>query len=1394
MNYFYTVLLLICFAFSTNAQIIYVKTGSSGNGTSWTNARSDLKTAMDNATAGTQIWVAEGTYLPHSTDRNASFIVPNDVQVLGGFPTTGEPELEDRDPQLYPTILSGNMGSASETNDNAFTVIQMVNTSNAVLDGFSIADGNANRQGDNQAEQLSSGGGMYLAATTANQAFSSTIRNCRFENNIAISGGAIFIIGKESSTISPTFENCIFQNNRAEFGGAIHNEAITLGSNNSFFENCSFNNNEGIETGGALNNIANNGTIDFNFNACLFNTNESPVGGAIFNFPNVGSITAQVTNSIFYANTAESGGAIDNFAFGEDAISFTLSHCTFTGNRADVGAALSTFGAGAIINATNCIFWDNTAAENGGSTASNFAGGITNFNFSLVQENTCSEAGFDANCGNMIFNQNPLFVDIDNLDFTLAPCSPALNAGTNAGIPLEDFNGNDRNFGGNTDLGAVEWNGLPTLIALNEVIPTHISCNGANNGSAQVNLSGGVTPYQFLWNNDIGNTQNPQNLAPGSYQLSVEDAVGCRVTSSFTILEPTAVLATPNVLQSVTCFEGSDGSANISVEGGTMPYTFLWSNGSDMSALNNLNAGSHTVTVTDANNCETTALFQIEQAQEIVIDITIDQSISCFAVDNGAITANAVGGTGTLSFEWNNGANSNNLNNLSTGEYCLTVSDQNGCTSTACLVLEGSEEIVTSTTVLQNVNCTGENQGAASVSVEGGNMPYTFLWDNGASTATANQLSAGNHIVTITDANNCSTVAEVLITEPEALEVDILINNPTSCGQNNGVLEAIGSGGTGDYSYSWTNNETTTSIASLTAGEYCVSLTDANNCTTSICTTLEMSEAMTATISLNQNLSCFEANDGSATVEAVTGLAPFSYNWDNGETTATAIQLETGEHQVSITDAANCEEVLSITISQPEVLAINIDTINHVSSFGAADGNISASANGGTLPYTFEWDNGIGMVQNPENLAPGTYHLTLTDANGCTENTIVNIIDINLMSITSITVNNVSCNGIADGSINILVEGGEPPYVFNWDNGIEMTANPQGLIAGVYQVTISDDAGQIIEESIEVTEPTPVVLNNFSANSLLCNGDSNGMISVEVEGGLPPYAYHWGNNIPNTPNPENLNAGAYELSVTDANACEFVFSPIEISEPDALGLDPLNIQAPSCFSEADGSISFEVIGGVAPYTFDWEDTISDNNIANNLSPGTYSLTITDVNNCTFSMDFEVQATSQLQATAGSLPDNGSSNGMAWIEVEGGTPPYSLNWIDADMQTTDTVSNLIAGTYVVLITDANNCSLTTTVDVELVFSIDGIAILESLEIFPNPTTDQLSIQLLLEQSEKIHLSLWNSLGQKLEEHPLPKRQQHRLMLNLNAYHEGVYWLQLKIGKQYLSRKIVKIMGN
>lgn len=1373
MKFIYTFVFL-AIVIQANAQTIYVKPNGNGAGTSWSDAQSNLKTALDEATDGTQVWVAAGTYTPHNSDRNISFVLKSGVNILGGFPATGDPSLEDRNPNENPTILSGDIGLLNDVNDNSFTIIKAINPGNTTrIDGLVIANGHASEIESAADSTTYRAGGLYLLSDNGSSN-ALTIQNCMFSNNIAHSGAAIFTLATNNSTVIPVFENCMFTDNIAEFGGAIQNEASGNGDNNLVFSNCIFQNNESDETGGAMYNIGDGGNLSLSISKCAFYKNNSSVGGAIFNFPNNGDLTAEINNSIFYNNEAESGGAIDNFGFDTDQVNLTIMSCTFFKNSADLGGALSTFGGGVTINSTNSIFWNNTVAGEG-ATASNFAGGVTNFNYCLVEENTCSENGFSGNCNNMIFAENPLFIHPETFNFQLAACSPVLDMGTDEGISATDFMGNTRSFGSNIDLGAVEWNGSPAALSINTVTPIDISCNGQTDGRIELNITGGVEPYNI--DTDL------ENLAAGTYSIDVIDAVGCSTSTTATIIEPSALSITPTVISDLTCFSINDGSASVEVTGGTAPYTYLWDNDETSEQAHLLSAGNHEVTATDANGCQITASVNLNAPEELTASASIVTQIACGEDGNGAASVMATGGTGDYTYLWSDGSTGTDLENLSIGEHCVTVTDANNCIAFSCVTLQGSEELTITPMITQEITCHGSASGAAMVEVIGGIEPYTYLWENGTTTAETTGLLVGNHTITVTDSNDCTAAITVTLEEPAFLDLSLNIDNEISCaGDATGQISLNISGGTEPYTFQWNDNQTTSTVANLGAGEYHVTIIDANNCITSDRITLEEPAMLSSEIVITQELLCFGNDNGAATIMTSGGTAPYTYAWAND---TEGINLQAGTHQVSITDANACEEIAEITLTQPNELLVEIEEIIHISETGTNDGSINILVSGGTGNYTFDWDNGIGDIQNPTELSPGTYTVLISDENGCMTTTSAVVADPNIVTITGFNTTNVTCNGGMDGGVEMTIFGGTMPYTYDWSGGIDNVQNPSNLIAGTYQVVITDANGSMANASVEITQPTAIEITDLEVSDIACDGSGNGRIAVVITGGVPPYAYDWGEGIQDSPSIENLTSGTYQVTIYDANDCSITSEPVLIVLETNLELET-SVTAPTCAGENDGTIAVNVTGGTAPYLFLWSGGAPD---PTNFPAGDYGFTITDANGCMTEGSATVPATPELIATTTSTDDNGTGIGTATVMAEGGTPPYTYNWVDANMQTTQTIVLLEVGTYTVIVTDANGCTLNATAEVTLMSSNNEIEALENLSIFPNPTAGDLTIALELSNTANTQITVFDAIGRAVLTLPTAPVKAQDYQLDLSALTSGVYMIRIAIDGQILGRKIL-----
>jgi len=824
-----------------------------------------------------------------------------------------------------------------------------------------------------------------------------------------------------------------------------------------------------------------------------------------------------------------------------------------------------------------------------------------------------------------------------------------------------------------------------------------VSCTGGNNGSALASATGGTAPYSYLWNNGSV-TASVSGLTAGTYTVTVTDINGCTSQSNVTITQPSsAISASLTVGQNVSCFGGSNGNADLTPAGGTIPYTYVWSNGTTTQDLVNIPAGTYTVTVTDANGCTTVQSASVTQpSAALSMTTSMTQSVACFGQSTGSASATVAGGTTPYTYLWSNGANTSSISGVAAGIYSVTVTDANGCTSQGSVsVTQPSAALSSSITSSQQVNCFGGNNGSVNLSVNGGTGPYTYSWNNGASTQDISNLSAGTYTVTVTDSRGCTTVSSVNITQPSAaMAVSVSSSQSVSCfGGNNGTANAGVSGGTAPYSYSWSNGSTSQNISSLPAGNYTVTVTDNNGCVANASVQVtQPSAALAGSISVSQNVSCFGGNNGSLSVSASNGTAPYTYQWNNGASSSSVSGVTTGTYTVTVTDANGCTIVRTGTVTQPAAaLSPSISSTSAVSCFGGTNGSVNLSVAGGTSPYSYNWSNGAS-TQDISGVSNGTYTVTVTDANGCTAIAQATITQPSAALAVSVSSSQpVSCFAGSNGSVNLSVNGGTSPYTYVWSNG-STTQNISGLGAGTYTVTVTDANGCTSTQSRVITEPAAALSTtaNVSQN-VSCFGGNNGSVNLSVAGGTTPYTYNWSNGSA-TEDLSGLPAGTYTVTVTDANEC-LANRTITVTQPAAALQATASLsQAVSCNSGNDGQISINVSGGTFPYTYAWSNGAVSAAI-NGLSAGTYSVTVTDANGCLANSSATVTQPSAALSATTAVTSNIScfsgNNGSVNLTVAGGTAPYTFMWNTG--ATSEDLTGLPAGSYSVNITDANGCT-------------------------------------------------------------------------------------------------------
>ena len=644
----------------------------------------------------------------------------------------------------------------------------------------------------------------------------------------------------------------------------------------------------------------------------------------------------------------------------------------------------------------------------------------------------------------------------------------------------------------------------------------NISCNGASDGSVDLTISGGTAPYTFLWNSGQ-TTEDLSNVAAGNYSVTITDSHNCTATNTITLTEP--LLMSSSVVSptftggfNVSCTGYTDGTVNLTVTNGVAPYTYLWTNGATTQNITNAAAGNNSVTVTDGNGCNSTSTIVLTEPPGMTSSVSAATynggvTISCNGAADGSIDLTVTNGSTPINYLWSNGATTEDLSNLGPGNFSVTVTDANGCTSTSSAsltqpaILAGSLSPFTYNGNV-NISCNGFSDGSINTILSGGTSPYLYTWSSGQNTQNLSNIPAGNYSVSIADVNGCALNLNATLTEPNQLTISLYSStltltgnyNITCNGGSDGSIDLTVTDGTAPYSFLWSNAQTVEDIYNLTAGNYSVTLTDNNGCTATDNIVLTEPTAVTVTIASFSDVLCHDGNEGSATVNAAGGTAPYSYLWETGQTTTSVSNFVAGIHTVIVTDMMGCFATESITISEPPALATSVSGASTICIGQSA--TISSSPVGGTPAYNYNWaaspaDASLTATDQNPTVSPvvsTTYTLTLTDANGCV--LVADPVSVPVNPPLSVALSYNGPAGVCPGastSINCIASGGNGVYSWTINStprnySSSYTATP--LTTGYYVFTANDNCGTpVATDSILVTVyPLPVV--DFSADTL----------------------------------------------------------------------------------------------------------------------------------------------------------------------------------------------------------------------------------------------------------------------------------------------------------------------
>ncbi|MFH1320322.1 MAG: SprB repeat-containing protein, partial [Bacteroidota bacterium] len=824
---------------------------------------------------------------------------------------------------------------------------------------------------------------------------------------------------------------------------------------------------------------------------------------------------------------------------------------------------------------------------------------------------------------------------------------------------------------------------------------TDVSCYGGGDGTATVTPSGGTPPYNYLWN--IGQTDSVAvALFPGNYGVNVFDANGCLASNSITVTQP-AVLAISITGTDASCYGGSDGTADLSVSGGTTPYTFIWNDpgSSTTEDISGLAAGTYSVTVIDSCGANIPDSVIIAEPPALASSIT-KTDISCNGNSDGLIDLTVSGGTLPYTYQWDDPGTSitQDISGLSPGIYTVDITD-------ACAIAISDSAIINEPAVLTttmsktDVSCNGGGDGSATLYASGGTPPYNYLWNNGQTTSTAMGFFPGNYTVNVTDINGCLASDIVTITQPPALVISVTGTDASCYGGNDGTADLSVSGGTTPYTFIWNDpgSGTTEDISGLAAGTYSVTVVDSCGANTSNSVIIAEPPAL-ASSTTKTDISCNGNSDGSIDLTVSGGTLPYIYQWNDPGTNITQdiSGLQPGTYTVDITDACAIVVSDSAVINEPAVLTTTMSKTD-VSCNGGGDGSATLTASGGTPPYNYSWNNGQ-TTSTAVGLFPGNYTVNVTDANGCLATDIITIAQPGALAASITGTTDVSCNSDSTGSAIVTPSGGTSPYTYLWDDpGLQTGTTATGLPAGIYTVIITDSCGNPVSEAVIIDEPLSLA-SSVTQTDVSCNGYADGTASVTVSNGTVPYTYSWSPGGETANSLSGLDTGTYVLTTTDL-CSDIIYDTVIISQPLTL-ITTMTKSDVSCYGGGDGSATLTASGGTPPYNYLWNNG-QVNSLAIGLFPGNYTVNVTDFNNCLSSDIITITQPSPLSASVTSTDVNCmvGGDGSATVTTSGGTPPYYYLWSPSG-DTTAFATGLDEGTYIIMVTDSCGASVSGSV--------------------------------------------------------------------------------------------------
>jgi hypothetical protein len=848
------------------------------------------------------------------------------------------------------------------------------------------------------------------------------------------------------------------------------------------------------------------------------------------------------------------------------------------------------------------------------------------------------------------------------------------------------------------------------------------------------------------------------------------------------------------------CFNGSEGSIEVTALGGLAPYQYSINGGplGDSPVFTGLTSGDYTIMVQDGSGSTDMLTVTLTSPPELVGEIVSIIDNICFGASQGSIEITASGGTSsnsTYAYSLNGGSfqSTGSFINLPNGPYTITISDDNSCTTEVNVSITSPDELELVLISKTDITCFGMNDGTCFVDAFGGTEDYLYSIDGGffGNDPVFLDLMEGSHTIIVQDEEGCTDELTVQINEPDAVSFDLSSSGLVCYDDVDGVISVNNLTGTAPFEFQLNDGMAGPDnvFTGLEAGVYTITVIDDAGCQLMQDIELESADTLILNVTIVSNVECGEDSTGAVILELQNGTGEITYSIDQTSNSSGSFDnLTAGSYTASATDSSGCTAVVDFMILESATFTLSIESVENASCFGISDGSFTIAIDGANEPIQYSLD-GTTFQASPtfEDLAVGDYNVQVTDSSGCVNSIDVSITEPTQLQISYLTVQNVECYGDDIGSISLSVTGGTPAYILNSISPFEEddTISLSSLVAGQYALIITDTSGCVLNDTISIFQNDSLQLFPSIIIADSCGIGSTGFIDLNATGGYAPLIISLEGDSNMTGEFDNLVAGTYTAGVVDTFGC---MTSLDITIPSigALVIDSLAMGNVSCHGLSDGFIDVFISNYQGSISYYLNDILYTDSAFNNLSGGVYEFVAIDEQGCSVAIEVEITEPDPLTID---LLEVNFVEGCLTVEANGGTKPYRYSIDDkATFQDSSKFVELESGDYSIIVIDDNGCENT------YFYILDNIAELSfpGLNVFPNPVRNTLFVHFENVHTE-VAIEIIDRTGKVVKKHSSENLRliDNNIEISVDGIFSGSYFLKISTENAVVYRKIIII---